>query len=177
MKKKSLGKALIPTLLATVYTIPALAGADNQLNKGQQPVREASNNIASEAVRQEVIQVLRKGETDLVTLNIAGQPGTYFRVQSSATGKEDSYALVPKGEGVIGENGIGSVSFELKKLGKDEVYLKVITSDKADFSQVRVTPKPIIMEVDQVQMKEMKERGWGDKFKVRTPSAVAGVRG
>jgi len=33
---------------------------------------------------------------------------------------------------VIGENGIGSVSFELKKLGKDEVYLKVITSDKAD---------------------------------------------
>jgi hypothetical protein len=78
---------------------------------------------------------------------------------------------------VIGENGIGSVSFELKKLGKDEVYLKVIASDKADFSQVRVTPKPIIMEVDQVQLKEMKERNWGDKFKVRTPTAVAGVRG
>jgi len=178
MKNKNLGKALIPTLLATVYTIPALAGADDQLNKGQQPVREASKTtIASEAVRQEVIQVLRKGETDLVSLNIAGQPGTHFRVLSSATGKEDSYALVPKGEGVIGENGIGSVSFELKKLGKDEVYLKVITSDKADFSQVRVTPKPIILEVDQVQMKEMKERGWGDKYKVRTPSAVAGVRG
>ena len=60
MKKKNLGKALIPTLLATVYTIPALAGADDQLNKGQQPVHEASKTtIASEAVRQEVIQVLR----------------------------------------------------------------------------------------------------------------------
>ncbi len=178
MKKKNLGKALIPTLLATVYTIPALAGADDQLNKGQQPVREASKTtIASEAVSQEVIQVLRKGETDLVTLNIAGQPGTRFRIQSSATGKDDSYTLVPKGEGVIGENGIGSVSFELKKLGKDEVYLKVITSDKADFSQVRVTPKPLVMEVDPVQIKE---RNWVDKLKrpaVRTPSAVAGVRG
>ena len=186
MKKKKMKKTLIPALLATVYTIPALAGGDDQLNKGQGPMQEAPKaTIASEAVKQEVIQVLRQGETDLVTLNIAGRPDTYFRVHYSETGKEDSYALVPKGEGVIGENGIGSISFELKKLGKEEVYLKVTTSDAADFSQVRVTPRPLILEVERVQIKERDAKGLIDKtrsqikkrFETRTPSAVAGVRG
>ena len=135
---------------------------------------KSKTTITSEAVRQEVIQLLRKGATDLVRLNIAGQPGTHFKVLFSTTGAEGSYALVPKGQGVIGDNGIGSVSMKLKKLSKQEVFLKVFTSDKADFSNQRVTPKPIILEVNQVQVKQ---RGWGDKFEVRTPSAVAGVRG
>ncbi|MDP2156525.1 MAG: hypothetical protein Q8K68_02300 [Nitrospirota bacterium] len=175
MKKKDFGKVLIPTLLATVYTIPALSGAGEPVNKEQQKTQETSKTtIASEAVKQEVIQLLRKGETDLVTLNIAGRPGTYFRVNYSQTGKDNSYAPLPKGEGVIADNGIGSVSFELKKLGKDEVYLKVSTSDTADFLETRVTPKPMILEVEQVQIKE---RGWKEKFEVRTPPAVAGVRG
>ncbi|MBU4318262.1 MAG: hypothetical protein KKF30_13450 [Proteobacteria bacterium] len=182
MKKKSIKKRLIPTLLATVYTLPALAGGDDQINNGQQPMQETSKTtISSEAIKQEVIQLLRKGETDLVTLNLAGQPGTYFRVHYSPTGDEGSYALVPKGEGVVGDNGFGAVSFELKKLGKDEVYLKVTTSDTADFLKTRVTPKPMILEVDPVQVKE---RGIIEDLRdnlrrkeVRTPSAVAGVRG
>lgn len=175
MKKKDFGKVLIPTLLATVYTIPALSGAGEPVNKEQQKIQETSKTtIASESVKQEVIQLLRKGDTDIVTLNIAGQPGTYFRVNYSPTGKDKSYALVPKGEGMIGDNGIGSVSFELKKLGKKEIYLKVITSDTADFSETRVTPKPLVLDVEQVKVKE---RGWKEKFEVRTPPAVAGVRG
>lgn len=183
MKKKDFGKVLIPTLLATVYTIPALAGAGEPVNNEQQKTQETSKTtIASEAVKQEVIQLLRKGETDLVTLNIAGQPGTYFRVNYSQTGKDNSYEPLPKGEGVIGDNGIGSLSFELKKLGKEEVYLKVITSDTADFSETRVTPKPLVLDVEQVKVKE---RGWKEKIKemiqndMPSPrtSAVAGVRG
>jgi hypothetical protein len=175
MKKQDIKKALIPTLLATFYTIPALAGTGDQMNQGQQPMQEKSKTtITSEAVRQEVIQLLRKGATDLVRLNIAGQPGTHFKVLYSVTGAEDSYALVPKGKGVIGDNGIGSISMKLKKLGKQEVFLKVFTSDKADFSNQRVTPKPIILEVNQVQVKQ---RGWGGGYEVRQPTAVAGVRG
>ncbi|MBI5552265.1 MAG: hypothetical protein HY911_12220 [Desulfobacterales bacterium] len=181
MKKQSLKKKLIPTLLATVYTIPALGCADEPVNKGQAPKQEAVKpTIASEAVQQEVIQLLRQGETDGVTLNIAGRPGTYFRVLYSPTGQDNSYAPVPKGEGVIGQNGMGSVAFALKALAKEEVYLKVTTSDTADFQKTRVTPKPMILEVEPVQVKQ---RGIGDSIKelqekeVRTPSAVAGVRG
>lgn len=171
----NIGKALIPTLLATIYTIPALPAADEQPNTEQKPAGEkAQTPGTSAAVQQEVIQLLRKDDSDRVTLNIAGQPGTHFRTLYSATGVADSYAPVPKGEGVIGENGLASVDFELKKLGKDEVYLKVKTSAKADFSESRVTPKPIILEVEKVQVKE---RGFADKFETRTPSAVAGVRG
>jgi hypothetical protein len=173
-KKKN---KLIPTLLATVYTIPGMAIPGVQA-KGQPPAQENPKpSVASEEVRQEVIQLIRKGETDLVSLNVAGHPGTYFRISYSATGKKDSYAPLPKGESVIGDNGFGSVSFELKKLGKDEVYLKVTTSDTADFSKVRVTPKPIIIEVDQVKIKDRGLKEWKDKFEVRTPPAVAGVRG
>ncbi len=181
MKKQSVKKRLIPTLLATVYTIPALSCANDVIDKGAAPGQAPPKpTIASEAVQQEVIQLLRQGETDGVTLNIAGRPGTYFRVLYSPTGQDGSYAPVPKGEGVVGDNGMGSIRFALKPLGKEEVYLKVTTSDTADFKITRVTPKPMILEVEPVQLKE---RGIGDSIKelqereVRTPSAVAGVRG
>jgi hypothetical protein len=186
MIKKNIGKALIPTLLATAYTIPALASAADPLQSARATSRATT---AAEAVKQEVIQVLRDDESDRVVLNIAGQPNTCFRVQFSATGKDDSYAPVPKGEGAIGENGLSSISFELRKLGKDKVYLKVITSDKPNFAQIRVTPKPIILDVEEGQLKEMrpmpemkgmkgmKGGDLDDLPKVRTPSAVAGVRG
>ena len=183
MKKNM--KRLIPTLLATVYTIPGLAGADEQLNNAKQSPQEISKTtIASEAVQQEVIQLLRQGETDQVTLNVAGQPGTHFRVFYSQTGKEDSYAPVPNGEGQVRDNGFGSVGFALKELGKEEVYLKVTTSDSADFAKTRVTPKPMILQVEPV---EIQQRDAFDALRrkvqdtmgkpVRTPSAVAGVRG
>jgi hypothetical protein len=190
MNKKDLGKALIPTLLATVYTIPALAGPDDQAKKVLQPGQEGTKPaIKSEAVKQEVIQVLCKEDSDFVTLNIAGQPGTHFRVQYSAIDKEESYVLVPKGEGVIGDNGMSSVGFELSMLGRGDVYLKVKTSDKADFSQTRVTPKPFVLGLERVQDEEgmvtkgvvekvkAKVKEQADKINPKTPSAVAGVRG
>ncbi len=182
MKKQSLKKKLIPTLLATAYTIPALSCAKEQIGPGQASTQPPARPVlASEAVQQEVIQLLRQGQTDQVTLNIAGRPGTYFRVLYSPTGEEGSYTLVPKGEAVIGENGMGSVAFALKALAKEEVYLKVTTSDTADFVSTRVTPKPMILEVTPAQIKQRDVtdtiRENLEKRTVRTPSAVAGVRG
>jgi hypothetical protein len=182
MKKQSLKKKLIPTLLATVYTIPALSCAKQPIDAGQAPTQPPAQPVlASQAVQQEVIQLLRQGETDQVTLNIAGRPGTYFRVLYSPTGEEGSYAPVPKGEAVIGENGMGSVAFALKALAKEEVYLKVTTSDTADFASTRVTPKPLILEVAPARIKQRDlidtVRDKIEDKTVRTPSAVAGVRG
>ena len=190
MQKQRDKKRLIPTLLATVYTLPALAGADDQMTRAPQPAQgKPKATVSAETVQQEVIQLLRQGETDHVTLNIAGQPGVYFRLLYSTTGDPDSYSLVPEGQGKIGENGMGSFGFELKKLGKEEVYLKVTTSDNADFVDTRVTPKPMILEVEHVEIKARdavddaykmirgKMQEIKRKTEVRTPSAVAGVRG
>jgi hypothetical protein len=81
----------------------------------------------------------------------------YFKVEYSASGEEGSYKIVSKGKGVIGGNGFGSVSFDLRKLGKEEVYLKVTAADTADFATPRVTPKPLVLAVEQVKIKD---RGW-----------------
>jgi hypothetical protein len=179
MKKEDGRKRVIPTLLATVYTIPALAGCSHEHSRPETLPAEAPRAaVASEAVSQEVIQVLRQGETDRITVNVAGRPGTHFRVFASETGKDGSYALVPGAEGRIGDNGFGSVGLALRELGKEEVYLTVTTSDAADFATKRVTPKPIVLMVEPA---EVKERGLKEKikerFEIRTPAAVAGVRG
>ena len=187
MGKKDIGKKVIPTLLVTLYTIPVFAGTGDQ-NLLAQASREEKPKAAltSEAIRQEVIQVLRNGDTDRVTLNIAGQPGTFFRILFSASGAENSYNLMPDGQGMVAPNGMGAISFNLKDLAKDEAYLKVVTSDAADFSETRITPKPLILEVEQLQVSE---RGLAEDLnkiksglekkldKPRTPVAVAGVRG
>jgi len=190
MPKQPNKKKLIPTLLATVYAIPALAGADDQMARDSQPAEaKPKAAIADEALKQEVIQLLRQGETDRVTMNVAGQPGVYFRLLYSTTGDADSYAPVPGGQGQIGDNGVGSLDFELRKLGTEEVYFKVRTSDTDDFKDTRVTPEPMILEVEQVEIKarDAVDDAYGKirgkiqqikkKHEVRTPSAVAGVRG
>lgn len=192
MNKKDLGKALIPTLLATAYTVPALAGPGDQAKKVPQPGQEGTKPaIKSEAVKQEVIQVLCKEDSDFVTLFIAGQPGTHFRVQYSAIDKEESYVLVPKGEGVIGDNGMSSFGFELSMLGRGDVYLKVKTSDKADFSQTRVTAEPFVLGLERVQDEggmvtkdgagkvaaKIREAANKKLEKDKRITAVAGVRG
>jgi hypothetical protein len=185
MKKVDARKRVIPTLLATVYTIPALAGCSHEHSRPETLPAEAPRAaVASGAVSQEVIQVLRQGETDRITVNVAGRPGTHFRVYSSATGAEESYAPVPGGEGRVGENGMGAVSFALKELGAEEVHIKVRTSDAADFGDTRVTPKPIVLLVAPVEVKErgLEEKLKGLKYRLqqpspRGPSAVAGVRG
>ena len=154
MKKQHFVKTLMVVLMAVVFIVPSLAGAAEK-SKEQVPVPEAfMATIGSEVINQEVIQILRKGEMAKVTLNIAGQPGVYFKVQYSKTGAEDSYALLPQGKGVIGSNGFGSVSFDLRKLGKEEVYLKVTTADTSDFANPRVTPKPLRLAVEQIKIKD-----------------------
>lgn len=154
MKMQNLVKTVVVGLIAIVFIIPSLAGAVEQGKKKQVPVLETSKTtLGSEVINQEVIQILRKGEMAKVTLNIAGQPGVYFKVEYSQTGAEGTYALVPKGKGVIGDNGFGSVSFDLRKLAKEDVYLMVTTADTADFAQPRVTPKPMVFTVDQVKIK------------------------
>ena len=164
MKRQNFVKTLLMIgLMAIVFIIPSLAGAGEQNKKKQVPVLETlKTTIGSEVINQEVIQILRKGEMAKVTLNIAGQPGVYFKVKYSKTGAEDSYALLPQGKGVIGSNGFGSVNFDLRKLGKEEVYLKVTTSDTADFAKPRVMPKPLVLAVEQVKIKD---RGLIEKIK------------
>jgi hypothetical protein len=165
MRKQNIVKTLITGLMAIALLVPSLAGAGEQNEKQPTPVLETSKTtMDSVVINQEVIQILRKGEMAKVTLNIIGQPGVYFKVQYSATGAEDSYALLPKGAGVIGGKGFGSVSFDLRKLGKEEVYLKVTTSDTADFAKSRVTPKPQVLTVEQVKIKARGER-WIDQLR------------
>jgi len=105
MKRQDFVKTVVIGLMAVVFIIPSLAGAAEQGKKKQVPVLETSKTtLGSEVINQEVIQILRKGEMAKVTLNIAGQPVVYFKVQYSATGADGSYALLPKGKGVIGSN-------------------------------------------------------------------------
>lgn len=188
MKIQNFVKTVLIGLTAVVFMIPSLAGAVEPIKNKQENVLETSKTtLSSEVINQEVIQILRKGEMAKVTLNVAGQSGVYYKVQYSATGAEESYTLVPKGSGMIGSNGLGSVSFDLRKLGKEEVYLTVTTSDTADFAKPRVMPKPLVFAVEQVKIKD---RGWVDKvgakikhesekFDVRTPSGTGAgaVRG
>jgi hypothetical protein len=165
MRRQYFLKAVMTGIMAAALIIPVLAGAAESGNKKQVPVLETSKiTMGSEAIKQEVIQVLRKGEMSRVTLNIAGQPGVNFKVEYSTTGAEESYAIVPKGKGVIGSSGFGSVSFDLRKLGKEEVYIKVTTADSADFANPRVTPKPLVLLVEDVKIKDRGER-WIDQLK------------
>ena len=149
--------------MAILFIIPLLAGAGEPNKKKPVPVLETSKTtMGSDVINQEVVQILRKGNNGLVTLNVAGQPGVYFKIQYSETGAEGSYALVPKGAGVIRGNGFGSVSFDLRKLGKEEVYLKVTTADTKDFANPRVMLKPLVLAVEQVKIKD---RGLMEKIK------------
>jgi hypothetical protein len=154
MRRHRLLKGLLAGIMAIVFIIPSLAGAAGQGKKKEAVLETSKITIGSEVINQEVIQILRKGEMAMVTLNIAGQPGVYYKVEYSATGDKDSYILTHKGKGVIGGNGFGSVSFDLRKLGKEEVYVKVTTSDSADFAKPRVTPKPMVFAVEQVKIKD-----------------------
>jgi len=149
-------KTLVAGFMAAAFMVPSVVPAADKA--GQAPVLETSKmTIGAEAVKQEVIQILRKGEMAKVTLNVIGRPGVFFRVEYSASGEEGSYKPVPKGRKVIGGNGFGSVSFDLRKLGKEEVYLKVTTSDTADFAEPRMTPKPLVLTVERVKIRD---RGW-----------------
>ncbi|MCX6561171.1 MAG: hypothetical protein NTZ26_11755 [Candidatus Aminicenantes bacterium] len=162
MKKTNIGRALIPTLLATAYTVPSLAYSGNQADMAPQPGRDQIKPaIASQAIRQEVIQLLLKEHSDFVTLNIAGQPGIRFRVYYSLTGKDKSYRIAPESEKVIGTDGTGSVGLKLGQLSQGEIYLKVKTSDKADFSETLTMAEPFVLELAPLAEDRMTSKGLG----------------
>ena len=154
MIKSGFVKTLLAGFMAVAFIIPSMALAADKGNKQVPGMETSKTTIGSEVINQEVVQILRTGEMANVTLNIAGQPGVYFKIQYSKTGAEGSYALVPKGAGVIRGNGFGTVSFDLRKLGKEEVYLTVTSADTKDFANQRMTPKPLRLAVEQVKIKD-----------------------
>lgn len=176
--KKRLAKKLLPALLATVYTVPCTVA---QATEGQR-VEDQGNTgrvapksvIVSQAISQEVIQLLQKEEELVFT--IAGRPGVHFKVHYSATGEEGSYRLLPGGEGIIGENGMANLTLKLKELGLPVIYIKALTSDTVDFSrEIRTMPEPLIIDLREPQIKVRGSRP-GPVFRT-PPIAVAGVRG
>lgn len=173
-------RKLLPTLLVTVYTVPGMAFAQEPAVADSMTAPGAPEKAdLSAAAKQEVAQFIRQADTNRVAVNIAGGKGVHFRLLCSPTGKEGSYETVPGSEGVIGDDGMASFSFDPRSLGKDELYLKLMASDKADFSNSRMTPKPVVLEVETIQVKSRgpKERMEENFEGVRTPTAVAGVRG
>ncbi len=175
MKKKKIAKVLAHTLVATVYTVPYTGVALGEM-KPEGPGAPKTQEV-SQAISQEVIQLLQEKEKPgMHRFNIAGRPGVHFRIYYSPTGEEGSYKPLPGGEGVIGDNGMASLSLSLKELGEENLYLKVFTSDSADFKgQVRVNASPLALMSEEP---EMKLRGFFDRrYRVRTPTAVAAVRG
>lgn len=176
MKKGKIAKTLLTTLVATVYTVPYTASAMGKKPKGEEPSKPEQ---ASQAVSQEVIQLLQEGEKpSAYRLNIAGRPGVHVRVYYSPTGEKGSYKLLPSGEGTIAENGMLVLPFTIEGLSDADLYLQVFTSDKADFSeQVRVNASPLALALGE-KKGELELRGIFDRrYRVRTPTAVAAVRG
>ncbi|HEY6872248.1 MAG TPA: hypothetical protein VI298_05905 [Geobacteraceae bacterium] len=172
-------KRIFTVLLATMFTVPyrAEAAEERKTAPGEAP----GTAKVREAVQQEVIQLLTdEKDPESVIFNIAGNARVHFKVYYSPTGAEGSYRQLPGAAGVIDENGMARLSINVKKLELPLVYLKVYTSDTADFSKTRVTPKPLVIEWSDTNIKA---RGFIDKgkkpgvhFYEDTP-AVAGVRG
>lgn len=175
MKKKKIAKILAHTLVATVYTVPYVGVALGEM-KPEGPAASETEEV-SQAISQEVIQLLQEKERpEAFRFNIAGRPGVHFRIYYSPTGEEGSYKPLPGGEGVIGENGMATLSLTPKELGEENLYLKVFTSDSADFkARVRVNASPLVLESEKPEL-ELR-RWWPRRYRSRTPNVVATVRG
>ncbi len=171
-------KRIFTVLLATMFTVPCRAEAAEE----RKPAAGEAPGTARvrQAVQQEVIQLLTdEKDPESVIFNIAGNARVHFKVYYSPTGEEGSYRELPGAAGVIGENGMAGLTINIKKLDLPLVYLKVYTSDTADFSKTRVTPKPLVIEWSETNIKA---RGYIDKEKkpgvqFHDAPAVAGVRG
>lgn len=152
MKKKFIVKKLFLTLLVTMYTIPHTAEAA----KEQHHANDADSRavMVSQSISQETIQLFQKEEEGKVSFNIAGRTGVYFKIYYSPTDKEESYRLLPGGDGVIGKNGMTSLPLNIEDLNVENIYLKVFTSDNADFSsEVRVSDKPLLVTLKEPKIK------------------------
>ncbi len=174
-KKKNNKNKILPALLATVYTVPyaAEAAQENPVVDELTP----RNMAVAQAISQEVVQLLRnKKDPKSVIFNIAGREGVHFKVYYSPTDEEGSYKLLAGAEGVIGEDGMAKLPLKLKDIEEPIIYIKVHTSDSADFSSdIRITPEPLGLILEEP---EIKLRG-GPSTLPKAPccTAVAGVRG
>lgn len=189
MSKGFSAKKVLTTLLVTVTTIPCATSALEAKTPEEVPATkpgEVQNTLATE-----VIQLIKdEGQEGKFKFNIAGNNGVNFRIYYGLIDVQEKYRLLPGAAGVIGENGMATIPLDLKGLG-EEIYLKVFTSDNADFSgEVRVTAKTIVVTAEEGE--ELGLRGWAEdakarinaeiraqqkKYEIRTPSAVAAVRG
>src|SRR3972149_6927675 len=104
---------------------------------------------------QEIRERLKKKEEGgKVLFNIAGRTGVHFKIYYSPTDKEGSYRLLPGGDGVISKNGMASLPLNIEDLNIEKIYLKVFTSDIADFSgEVRVSDKPLLVTLKEPKIK------------------------
>jgi hypothetical protein len=173
MKTEDLRKVFVTLVLAALIAAPAMAGAQDA--KKPKFIETSKTTLAASIVDYEVIQVLRKADTDIAVINISGQPGDHYRIYYNATGINDSYAVAPNSQGVIGDNGIGTITMELGKLGKEQVFLKASISDTADFKRARTMPLPLVLDVEWVQIKQRgtadrsndRQKEWRSKFITR----------
>jgi hypothetical protein len=190
MSKKFTSKNVLTTLLVTVTTVPCTAFALDVKSPEEVPVSKTGE--VHNALATEVIQLIKdEGQEGKFKFNIAGNIGVNFRIYYGLIDEQEKYRLLPGAEGAIGENGMATIPLDLNGLG-DNIYLKVFTSNNTDFSgEVRVTANPIVVssenEEEQLELRGVYKdtlKKIGDEIekrlpgpKVKTPTAVAAVRG
>ncbi len=179
MKAKKLKSTVVPTLLATLFTVPAVAGIETPA-----PADDAVAGQTAAAIKRETVQFFAfKDEPDKFQLMVAGQPGVHFRLYYSKSGANGKYRRLKGGDGTIDANGVANQIVDFGKLGGGTLHLRLFASDQADFSgEVRMTASAISLTVtkgDGVRM-----RGWRRPCMQRRPCgyfgkqpAIMGVRG
>ena len=176
MKTQNLKATVVPTLLATLFTVPAAAGIETATSAV--PADGATAQQIAEAIKRETVQFFAfDDEPGKFQLMIAGQPGVHYRLYYSKSDAEGPYRRLEGGEGTIDANGFANQIVNLGRIGGDKLYLKIFTSDQADFSgEVRMTASAI--EALGAKREGPRMRGWGRRrWRIRTPTAVAAVRG
>ena len=184
MKAQNLKTTVVPTLLATLFTVPAAAGIETGAPAA--PTDGATARQIAEAIKRETVQFFSlDNEPGKVQLMIAGQPGVHFRLYYSKSGADGQYRRLEGAAGTIDANGFANQIVDLGRLGGGTLHLKIFTSDQANFSgEVRMTASAI--EAVGGGGEGVRLRGWTGRVKralqrrrrtIRTPTAVAAVRG
>lgn len=176
MTKKSIAKVIYPTLLATVFTVPAAAPADTQA-RSLADARDVPALVA-QAIKRETVQFFRmEDEPGKVQVNIAGQPGVNFRFYYSVDGSDGTYRRLKGAAGTIGENGIVSIVIDTGRIRGRSLHLKIFTADDAGFTgEVRTGASVFAFNrtKSDVRMRGLNSGSWNVACYV---TAVAAVRG
>ena len=176
MKTQNLKTTVVPTLLATLFTVPAAAGIETAASAA--PTGDATARQIAAAIKRETVQFFRlDNEPGKFQLMVAGQPGVHFRLYYSKSGADGRYRRLKGGAGSIDANGFANQIVDLGGLGGGTLHLKIFTSDQANFSgEVRMTA--LAIEIVAAEAEGVRMRGWGRYSGSRPgPVAVAAVRG